>query len=255
MKQLALVLSFALVLAQSVIAAEVVFLKQNSEPKYLANGAGLCDQIYVELGKQLASDGRFTSRVDPSGYPVKRLMMMLEAGQGTLFCGATQTPERDKNFTFSKLPAYTTANMAISAIDEPVTDLSVATIKQKKIVMGALFGTSTTAWLQSQIGPELVFDQIYSVDDGVELVTHSKEPRYFFYHDLALNYAVARHPGKVKLLPTVYRLLPQWLIFSPQASPELIALINQIMADLDASGRLGQIQGQFLHRVTVPPAG
>lgn len=235
------------VLAPAVVAAEVVLLKQNSEPKYLANGQGLCDQLYAAISEQLQRDGSYQLRVDPAFYPVKRIMKMLEEGQGSLFCGAEATAERDSLFRYSALPAYTITNVIATGSQQPNQPLTFDQIKARKIVVAALYGTSSAAWLKTQIGSELVFDQIYSVDQGVELLAHQQQQRYFFYHDLALNHFARQHPGEVTILPTVYRSLPQWLLFGPHADGELVQRVDAIMAELAASGRLAQIQGQFLH--------
>ncbi len=233
-------------LAPAVVAAEVVLLKQNSEPKDLANGQGLCDQLYTAISEQLQKGGGYQPRVDPAFYPVKRIIKMLEEGQDALFCGAEVTTERDRVFRYAAVPAYTIANVIATGrltLDLPLTfDL----IKARKIVVGALYGTSSAAWLKAQIGSELVFDQIYSVEQGVELLAHHQQQRYFFYHDLALNYFAAQHPGEVTVLPVVYRTLPQWLLISPHADDKLVQRVDAIMAELAASGRLAQIQEQFL---------
>lgn len=242
----ALTLIVGWILALTVAAAEVVLLKQNSEPKYLANGQGLCDQLYAAISEQLPADGDYQPRVDPAFYPVKRIVKMLEEGQGTLFCGAEATAERDSLFRYSALPAYTIANVIATGSEPPDQPLTFDQIKTRKIVVAALYGTSSAAWLKAQIGSELVFDQIYSVEQGVELVANHSQPGYFFYHDLALNHFAAQHPGRVKILPTVYRTLPQWLLLSPHADDQLVQRVDAIMTELAASGRLARIQGQFL---------
>lgn len=241
-----LILIVGWMLALTVAAAEVVLLKQNSEPKYLANGQGLCDQLYAAISERLQADGGYQPRIDPAFYPVKRIMKMLEEGQGTLFCGAEATAERDKTFRYAAVPAYTITNVIATGSQQPERPLTLADIKAGKIVIAALYGTSSAAWLKAQLGSELVFDQIYSVEQGVELVANHSQPGYFFYHDLALNHFAAQHPGEVKILPTVYRTLPQWLLLSPHADDKLVQRLDAIMAELAASGRLAQIQDQFL---------
>lgn len=248
-----MVLLWVVFMVGEALAEPLVLLRQNSEPKYLANGQGLCDQIYSAVGERLRADGH-ELRVDPSRYPIKRILQMLEAGQGQLFCGAEATAERRRRFGFSALPAYTLTNVIASHPQQPNQPLTIADITANQQLIGALYGTSSANWLKSQIGEERVFDQIYSVEEGLALLAHHKEPRYFFYHDLALNYFAARQPQQLKVLPYAYRAIPQWLMFSPSVDAALIRRVDAIMAELAASGRLAAIQLQFLPLPAAPAA-
>lgn len=169
-----------LLLVAFVATAEpVVLLRQNSEPKYLANGQGLCDQVYAVLVARLAADGH-ELKVDPARYPVKRIMQLLESAQGQLFCGAEATAERRRRFAFSALPVYSLSNVIASQPQHAHQRLTIADIKEKQLLIAALYGTSSASWLKAQVGEALVFDQIYSLEEGLVWLGHRKKPRYFF---------------------------------------------------------------------------
>lgn len=147
---------------------------------------------------------------------------------------------------------YTLSNVIVSQPRHANQRLTIADIQQKQLVIDALYGTSSAGWLKSQIGEALVFDQIYSVEQGLAWLAHHKEPRYFFYHDLALNYFAARQPQRLQVLPYVYRAIPQWLIFSPAVDAQLLARVDVLMAEMAANGSLAAIQQQFLPLAHAP---
>ena len=227
------------------IAADVIFLKQNSEPKYLPDNSGLCDQIYQQLERRLIKKD-ISIVVDPQFYPVKRLMKMLETDQGHVFCGAGVTEERKLTFHYSELSLYQVSNVILSHADETEIPTSFAEIADKEMVIGSFYGTSSSAWLKQQ--PRvLVSDNYVSLDQVVQMVAHEKGLKYFFYHDLGLNYYVRISGEPLRVLPTKYRTIPQKMLYSRELPTDIRQEIEKALNDMVEEGVLADIQRQFFN--------
>ena len=225
-------------------AADIVFVKQNSEPKYLPDHSGLCDQIYAELSQRLSRQGISTT-VDEAFYPVKRILAMLEAGQGHAFCGAGVTDERKTLYVYSKIPVYHVSNVILAHKEETVIPTSFAEIAEKQLVIGSFYGTSSSTWLMHQPGVQ-VSDKHVELDDVVKLISDQKGLRYFFYHDLGLNYYVRKSGLPLQVLPTRYRTIPQNMLYSRELPDALRNAVEDALQDMQDEGVMEQIQLQFL---------
>ncbi len=226
-------------------AAEIIFLKQNSEPKYLPDNTGLCDQIYQQLEQRLGQKG-ITVVVDPAFYPVKRFLKMLEDGQAHVFCGAGVTEERKQIYYYSELPVYQISNVILAHKDESIIPTSFQEIADKELVIGSFYGTSSSAWLKQQPNV-LVSDGYVSLDQVIQMVAHVKGLRYFFYHDLGLNYYVRTSGEPLQVLPTKFRTIPQKMLYSRHLPETLRKAVENALQDMTTDGSLTDIQQQFLN--------
>lgn len=96
-------------------ASDIVFLRQNSAPKY-AQGPkenGLCDLIYKELTEYLKKNS-IETKILSTNFPIKRIIIMLDANEGNIFCGASMTAERKDKLIYSKTPVYSVSNVLIT---------------------------------------------------------------------------------------------------------------------------------------------
>lgn len=235
---------FLLMLTPTLKADTLIFLKQDSEPKFMPNGSGLCDQVYRLLANELAKSN-INTRIDSNFYPLKRVLKKLEFGEGDVFCGAGDNPQRRKKYVFSALPVYLVSNVIMSHIEEKTDPGSLENIAQKELVIGALYGSNSSKWLMSQTGVK-VSDNHHSLDKVSALIASQKALKYFYYHDLGMNYYVKKNALPLKLWPTKYLTVPQWLLINANVSSELIDAINQAMSALERSEELLKIQQQFL---------
>jgi len=247
--------SFALKCALFVVAVmvvspgfadDIIFLKQNSEPKYLESNDGLCDQIYALMAKQLSTVS-VSSKVDPIAYPIKRILRMLELGEAHVFCGAGDNAERRALFAYSALPVYSVSNVLVTHEDQALTPSSFDEIVKAELVIGAFYGTSSAKWLKEQNDEMHVNDNHHSLDSVMNLIASNRGLRYFYYHDLGLNHYVKSRGLPLKVLPTKFRTVPQWLLISKVTDAAVIQKINQALAAITESGELAKIHTRFLN--------
>jgi ABC-type amino acid transport substrate-binding protein len=240
-----LLLCLFLLGSERAISEELIFVKQNSEPKYLQNNNGLCDQIYQGLAEILAAKG-IEVTVDTTFYPVKRYFQMLETGEAQGFCGAGETSERLEKFNFVTQPVYEVSYILLAHESENFVPTSFDDLIDHQIVVGAFYGTSSSRWLMSHEGL-IVNDNFQTLDQAIKLVSQGKL-RYFYYHDLALNHFVKSKGLPIKTLPTKLITIPQWLVLSKTISPETTKLVNEALTAMSDSGQLKKIQDSFLSK-------
>jgi len=226
--------------------AEIRFLKQNSEPKYFNESAGrqgLCDAVYGELRASLSGQD-VPVLIDPELYPIKRILIMLDSGAGHVFCGAGRNAPREKRYRFSAVPVYEVSNVVIARRDETYVPEGFSELAREDILVGAYFGTSSAAFLKEQRGIR-VLDKIKSLEQALQLVDQGRI-RYFYYHDLGLSYLDDESDLPLKLLPTRFRTIEQWLIYSPHLREQDQKIFDQALQDMHQSGRLKEIGSRFL---------
>lgn len=226
-------------------AADITFLRQNSEPKYLADGSGLCDQIYQFLQSELAKQG-YEAEILTTRYPIKRILVMMDTGAGDAFCGAGVTNERREKYVYSELPMYAVSNVLMANKNETRIPKSFDDIAQNQWIIGAFYGTSSSNWLKSHPGV-IVNDSYTELDRVTELVAENNGLHYFFYHDLGLNYYVQKSGLPVKVLPTKFRTINQWMLYRKDLPDEVLAAVEAAVTTLTESGQLGRIQRQYLN--------
>ncbi|EQC46615.1 transporter substrate-binding domain-containing protein [Bacteriovorax sp. Seq25_V] len=242
--KLKLIISF--LFSFSALCEEYYFLKQNSIPKFYETGQGklgLCGQIYKELRKNLKHKN-ITMKVDEPLYPIKRILLKLDKGSGHVFCGAGKTPEREKKYIFSKKPIYTVNNVVVAHADEDFIPAKLEDFAKNRIMVGAYFGTSSSEFIKSISGIQ-VNDTFTNPDEAYKLI-EAKKLRFFFYHDLALNYAVEHSKYKMKVVPVKFRSIEQWLIYSKKLPKNVREAIEAEVEEMYKNGQLQKIWQKFL---------
>ncbi|MFQ3262411.1 substrate-binding periplasmic protein [Reinekea sp.] len=221
----------------------LTFVKHNSKPKYLEDSTGLCDQIYSVLAEQLKPYG-IELLVDPTLYPAKRLLSMVENGEADGFCGLERTPDREKTFTYISPSLYTVSYLLLAHESESFIPTSVDDIIRHNSVVGTFYGTNSSRWLKGHAGL-LVNDNFDSLDAAIKLVG-MKKLRYFYYHDLALNYYSNDSQFEVKTLPTRLQHKPHWLVLNKSLSDKTTQDLTSALAELYKSGQIKNIYDSFL---------
>lgn len=232
MSKIVYILSF-LSFSLSVTAGQkIVFLKQNSNPKYFTDKSeqvGLCDEIYFNIKKEL-SEGVENIDIDERLYPIKRILSMLKEGRGHVFCGAGRNEKREGMFIYSKLPVYHVSNVVAAKSSEKFIPKTVRDFVSRDIIVGAYHGTTSAKFIKKQKDIRLndnftSFNQAFKELNGTNL-------RYFYYHDLGLNYLVKESGLPLKVLPTKFRIVPQWIIYSKKIPPRVHAAIESAIQRL-----------------------
>ena len=234
----------ASILAQDEGPHSLIFVKQNSKPKYYEDNAqGLCGEIYSALIAGLAA---YDIKVEvlQTNYPIKRLLNMMEAGDAHVFCGAGRNAAREQMFVYSKLPVYSVSNVVSARGDASIEISSMDDMAEQELVIGALFGTSSAKWLKTHEGLR-VSDKFDSPEEGLASVASGKID-VFYYHDLGLNYLTRTSHPSLKVLPVKFRTVPQWLLYSKEADPKLIKQLDAELAIMTNSGALKKIQQKYL---------
>ena len=224
---------------------KLVFVAQNSQPKYfIGNPAqkGLCGDIYARLKERLAARG--VGVVLPDTYlPIKRVLKRVETGEADAFCGAGRNADREKRFHYSTDPVYGVSNILVTWADNQHAPGSYGEIVDKGIRIGALFGTSGARHLRENIG-HLIDDRYYTVDEALKKVADRKLD-FFYYHNLGLHYQVRTSKLPIKALPTKFRTVPQWMIFSHKTSKNLQKMLDNELSAMARDGVLREIWSNY----------
>jgi ABC-type amino acid transport substrate-binding protein len=239
------VMSLVLLLSSASHADTLSFLVQKSQPKYfLDNGddRGLCGDIYALLKKRLEPKG---IKVEVSAYytPIKRILLMVETGRADAFCGAGRNEAREKRFVYSKNPVYDVSNIVVTHRDNPYVPQSYQDLYNARIQVGALYGTSGARHLKEHLG-NLVVDRFHTVEEALRLVAKKRLP-FFYYHDLGLLYQVKNSELPIKALPTRFRTVSQWMIYSKKTTGHLRKTLDQEVSRMVESGEIDRIWDKY----------
>jgi len=225
--------------------AELVFLKQNSAPKYFdgdAKNQGLCDLIYGEMKTRLTTEGEAV-HINPTFFPIKRILAMTASGEGHVYCGAGRNKKREALFHYSKYPVYRPSNVLVMHQDDQFVAKNYADLQKTDAIIGAFFGASSTTYLKSFDGIH-VADHFSELEDGLNAVAKKTIP-YFYYHDLGLTYLVKRSKLPIKLMPTKFRTYEHWLLYSHTLSPQQIKQLDATLKSMIDDGKLEEFKARF----------
>lgn len=230
-------------------AEDLIFLAQDSQPKYLMqNGqvGGLCGEIYHALQSKLQA--RHISSELPSYYvPIKRIFKLLEEGDHYVFCGANHSPDRETRFKFAPQPVYQVSYVLAAHVQDNDTPHTFQDILNGQGVVGALYGTQSSRYLKSQLKGR-VNDSFTDIISGLTLIEHAPDRlRYFYYHDLGLNYVIKEHKLSLKVLKAKLKASSQWLIYSKNLSPEIAQALEASLNELESSGALATIGSHYIY--------
>lgn len=226
---------------------DLVFLKQNSQPKYFdENDRGLCGEIYQHLSQRLTQLGLRVEIAAPT-FPIKRILKMLESGQAHVFCGAGRNAKREAIFDYSEVAIYSVANVVAARENETYVPSGFPDLIESQAIVGALFGTSSAAWLQSHEGVR-VNDRFHTLEEALNklAVMGSNEMQFFYYHDLGLNYLTKKMGLPLKVMPTKFRTTPQWVLYSRTIPLAERLTLDNVLKEMESDGTLATIQAKYL---------
>ena len=227
--------------------AELIFLKQNSSPKYFSNDEskeGICELIYKEVASRLKKQTVNVS-IDPILYPIKRILAMIKSGEGQVFCGAGRNKKREALYFYSKNPVYQPSNVLVMHQDDSYIAKDYADLQSKEAIIGAFYGASSTTFLKTFEGLR-VADHFDEVKDGLSAVANKIIP-YFYYHDLGLTYLVNQSNLPIKLMPTKFRTYQHWLLYSKTLSEKQIIQLDTVLDSMVDDGSLRTLQAKFFN--------
>ncbi len=225
--------------------AELIFLKQNSTPKYFDSDTkkqGLCDLIYEEMKIRLIEKG-VSVRIKPTFFPIKRILAMMSSGEGHVYCGAGRNKKREKLFYYSKYPVYQPSNVLVMHQDDQFLAKNYSDLQKTDFIIGAFFGASSTTFLKSFEGIH-VADHFRELDDGLRAVSKKIIP-YFYYHDLGLTYLVKESGLPIKLMPTKFRTYKHWLLYSRRLQPQQVDQLDDVLKSMIDDGKIETFQELF----------
>lgn len=219
---------------------------QNSQPKYIVTSdgmEGMCSDIYKRLRERLTQRD-IELQIDAAFTPIKRILSRLEHGNVDLFCGAGRNKKREQRFIYSTAPIYLVANVVAAHKDDPYTPASIQQMSDDGVTVGALFGTSSAAYLKNHSGIK-VFDRFHDLDEPLRWIG-AKKLRLFYYHDLGLNYLVKHSPHPLRVVKTKFRTTPQWIIFSKKTPAHLVNIMDKEISEMVATGEMKQITKKYI---------
>ncbi|MEH6648480.1 MAG: transporter substrate-binding domain-containing protein [Motiliproteus sp.] len=237
-----LVCFFWLSLAQAVTLKA---LMQDSQPKYFLSGSGeqgLCNEIYHELSLRLVEHD-IALAVSPGFTPIKRILHLLEEGQADLFCGAGRNARREALFHYMPTPVYQVSNVLLGHRDEQLTPADYDEMAAVSSSIAVISGTSSAAFLKKK--GALAVLELHEIDKAISAVALNERIRYFYYHDLGLNYALRNSELPIQVMPVRYRTVPQWLLVSRETPAPLREIIAGVLAAMEQDGSIAAINTRF----------
>ena len=220
---------------------------QNSQPKYILQDdggiTGLCGEIYTALKRKLSVDGVAVSIADHT-RPIKRILTDLRTGKSDMFCGAGRNAQREVEFIYSVRPVYHTSNVLVTHENNPFYPKNFTDLKNSKVEVGAFLGTTSAEYLKLQTGVR-VNDNFTSLDEALDRVADDEKFRLFYYHDLGLVYLIEKRKLPLRIIPTKFRTVPQWLLYSRMTNKALVAKVEDAMLQMEVSGELADIQSRY----------
>lgn len=236
-------------LALNTQAETLTFLVQNSQPKYFLHQGeklGLCGEIYFQLSKKLKLRN-VDSIVYPHYIPIKRIFSMVEMGPNYVFCGSSRTAAREERFDFVNTPLYLISYALLAHSDEKTDPSNFEELKATRGTVGALFGTRSALSLKDKLGHQ-VNDSFLEFDTPLRMMsTPPYRLRYFYYHDLGLNYIAKESGLPLKVLNSRFKTGAQFLIHSKNLKPETVDALSQALIEMEKTGELDKIVQKYIY--------
>lgn len=220
---------------------------QNSSAKYLQSDAGvrgLCGDVYAALKERLKDQG-INLVVNPQEKVITRILSELKYGLVDLYCGAGRNAEREQNYIYSAVPVYHVSNVLIVRANDDFNPRTLSELEQSGEEIMAFYGSSSARFLKENTSVK-VADVFSDLDKTLSLLANGRRYRAFYYHDLAAKYYIQQSGYPLKMAPTRYRTIPQWIIYSQQTDKGLVAKVEEAMAAMKKAGDLEKITSPYL---------
>jgi len=116
-------------------------------------------------------------------------------------------------------------------------------VKDQQLVIGALYGTSSAAFVKKQTGVR-INDSFLDLRTGLKAVSNQRIA-LFYYHDLGLNFLIKDWQLPLKVVPHKFRTVPQWIIYSKSIDPELHQKAEQALKEMENEGVIKEIWTRY----------
>lgn len=226
----------------------IVFLAQDSQPKYFfiqGRLEGLCADIYRALETKLAQH-QISVRYPSQFSPIKRIFSTLEADSHAVFCGAAKNEDREQRFRFSSVPVYPVNYVLATYRDNQEAPNSFAEIQQGDYTIGAFYATSSAREIKTLLGEHRVNDSFTDLNMALKVLgTPPHRLKYFYYHDIGLNYLAKTSGYPLKVLPVQFSSRQHWLVYSKSLPSMQAQALESAMSDLEQEGILKRILKRY----------
>ena len=231
----------------SVASFELRTAAQNSEPKYIkaehGEMRGICGDIIAAL-MSVNSDIRISGQ--DTFMPFKRIQLNLKAGNLDVFFCLKPTPERLKEFRFSKHSLYSLSyRLAVQKADaiqiSTLDDVSRLLLQEQVL---SVAGSAAERFIERKSRHKVI--QARNPDVMLKMLILGRA-RMAFYHDLGMNYLIHKNElhHQVKLLPNKFSTYSHSVAFHRSVPDETIASIEQALQTLIDSGRMRSIHQRY----------
>jgi len=215
--------------------------QDNNALKYdLKNPAkpGICVEVLQAVE---ASDPelRFSGADQPMS--LRRIEALLAEGQLDVFCALIRSPAREARMAFIEVPIYTVRHRIAVRSDDSIVIQSLDEIRRLGPEASVIVNKSTAHEDLLRAAGGLQLDAS-SPDTAVNLKKLVAQRGRFYYHT---ENALLRYiedgglEGKVRLLPTVFKSEPLYMVCSPRLAP---ALRQRLHLALDKLARRGELE-------------
>jgi len=241
------VLVFIVVFGTSVHADDLIAGVYITPPKYIitenGNVEGLCIEIMRALEK---TDPQIQFSLDRF-MPFSRVMDELRSGVIDVYIGGAWTEEREKIYIYLQPPIYDVdLIMAVRSDDTVDVDSfdEIRSLEGDKTIL-SLFGTTSSKYILAQDGLKVDNDG-KSLEENLDKLLYPRA-RFFFYHDLSLNYIVKQdaYKDKVRLLPHSYKHHSHYIVFSPMTPKSKVMMVQAALTKISESGELAAIVKKY----------
>lgn len=210
---------------------------------------GFCIELFRRIER---ADPDLRISGDKRIVPLRRIELMLAAGELDLFCGLLRTPKRLESLVFLDEPLFPIQHRIVVRRDDPVDVQDFAGI----VAMGQdnlVMTTQGTAYVP------LLRSHNITVDDSMirlDLVLDkllAQRGRFFYQSDMNLDALLQRNPkaDQVRWLPAVFHREDQFMVLGPHVSPQTRERLDRVLARLSRSGELKRLYERYRPRAGV----
>lgn len=253
------------VFLSSAFSQETILLKtefQDVLPKFVVQD-GVSSGISYEIMKLMEKRSSYRFDYKERLVPLARVVAGLESGYMDVQIGLQKTPEREAKLVYGP-ELYSVRLVGVVPINSPLIDrVGIDDLIALKSVVLTPFGTGASVILRAIPGLQ-VDDQARTAEANMDKLL-SVRGSILIYHDLSLNYLMARSKYD-RLLRFVeidssgyagFDPLGQYLVFSVKVDSSVVADLGELVNTLRRSGELEAITGAYFNkepsrRVTSP---
>jgi len=89
-----------------------------------------------------------------------------------------------------------------------------------------------------------VNESFYDLERAIQFIGE-KKLKYFYYHDLALDYYQKHSPLPLKVLPNKFRTYSHWMIYSKHIPKKLRLIMDQEITIMVNSGVIDLLRARY----------